>query len=83
VIRVADGRCTASEERGSNADVVITQSPETFELTRVGMLDPISAMQTGLVKVQGLEKLVLFGELFPPPTLDRVVEPVGPPHAVM
>jgi hypothetical protein len=82
-IRVADGRCTASEERDSNADVVITQSPETFQLTRVGMLDPVSAMQTGLVKVQGLEKLVLFGELFPPPPLDRVVEPAGPPHAVV
>ena len=76
-IRVANSQCTVAEGGTDPADVVMTQTPETFELTRVGMIDPIDAMQRGLLSVQGLEKMSRFGQLFPPPTLDRVIEPAG------
>jgi hypothetical protein len=36
----------------------------------IGIIDPIDAMQRGQVRVQGLEQMSRFGQLFPPP-LDR------------
>ena len=77
-IRVAEGACTLTEERAAPADLVMSQSPETFELIRVGKLDPMAAMQSGELKVEGMQHMATFGMLFPTPTLDTVIEPMSP-----
>ena len=77
-IRVADGSCTVMEERAGKADLVMTQSPETFELIRQTKLDPMGAIQGGQLKVDGMEHMQTFGALFPPPDIDREIEPMAP-----
>ena len=76
--RVADGQCTATEEHAINADIVVTQSPETFELIRQGKLDPAAAMQSGRLTAHGIENMERFGMLFHPPALDQQIPPMGP-----
>ena len=76
--RVADGQCTAAEERASRADVVLSQSPETFELIRQSKLDSAAAMQSGLLKVEGTANMERFGMLFQPPALDQEIPAMGP-----
>ena len=76
--RVADGRCEATEGHAANADIVLSQSPVTFELIRQGKLDPASAMESGLLKVQRVENMPRFGALFHPPALDQVIPAMGP-----
>ena len=46
--------------------LVITQRPETFIKTRIGMLDPIAAIQNGEIKVENIEHMGTFATLFPP-----------------
>ena len=75
---VADGKCRVSEERAADADLVISQSPETAELVRQGKIDFGEAMQSGAIQVQGAEHLATFGELFPEPSLDTEFPPAGP-----
>ncbi|MBI4497483.1 MAG: DinB family protein [Chloroflexi bacterium] len=76
-VRVADGGCTLVEERAPHAEVVLTQSPETFVKTLVGMLDPMTAIQSGAIQVAGMEHLATYGALFPPLTPERVIQPMG------
>jgi hypothetical protein len=65
-IHVADGACTVAEEWPVRSDLVITQRPETFMKTRIGMLDPMAAMQSGEIKVENIENMGMFATLFPP-----------------
>jgi hypothetical protein len=65
-IRVADGACSVAEEWPKRSDLVITQRPETFMKTRIGMLDPIAAIQIGEIKVENIEHMGTFATLFPP-----------------
>lgn len=65
-IRVADGDCTVAEERAARADLVITQSPDTFLKTRTEIHNPMEAMQTGEIRIQGVEHMGTFTALFPP-----------------
>lgn len=64
--QLADGRCTLAEDRVAAADLVMTQSPETFVKTFAHMHNPMLAMLTGHVRVRGLRNLGLFGKLMPP-----------------
>ena len=77
--RVADGQCHVTKEHVNNADLVMTQDPVTFELIRQSKLDPQTAMQSGALKIQGVDNMPTFMKLFPAPTLDRKIEPMGAP----
>jgi hypothetical protein len=66
-IQVADGTAAVKDGEIPEADLVITQSAETFERTFRGILDPGEAIQSGLVLVNDFESLAAFGELFPMP----------------
>ena len=48
-----------------NADLVMTQSAETFEKSLRGIHDSGEAVQTGAVQVRFLENLGTYGRLFP------------------
>ena len=64
-ISVADGACLVTEGQATRPDLVITQSPECYVKTNVGMLDPATAIQTGEIQVSNFESLETFGQLFP------------------
>ena len=71
---VADGTCCAVEGRAPQPDLVLTQSPATFQATMIGAQNPMLAMLTGKIKVRGLRNMATFGKLFPPPKPDAVFE---------
>ena len=64
-VRVANGACTVSEGQAAQVDLVVTQSPESFMKTRLELHDPVAAMQTGAIAVQGSEHMGVFAALFP------------------
>jgi putative sterol carrier protein len=64
-IQITDGSATVAEGAAADADLVITQSSETFEKTFRGIQDPAEAMQSGAVLVSNFESLATFGQLFP------------------
>ena len=64
-VSVADGACTVSEGQPIQADLVLTQSPECFMKTRFELHDPVVAMQSGEIAVQGIEQMSTFAALFP------------------
>jgi hypothetical protein len=64
-VSVANGACTVSEGQAAQVDLVLTQSPESFIKTRLELHDPVAAMQTGEIAVQGIEHLGTFAALFP------------------
>jgi hypothetical protein len=64
-VSVADGACAVSEGQPAQADLVLTQSPESFMKTRLELHDPVAAMQTGEIAVQGFEHMGTFAALFP------------------
>jgi hypothetical protein len=74
-IRVADGGCTVTEERAPQADLVLTQSVETFQATLIGAKNPMIAMLTGKIRVHGMRNLATFGKLFPTPKPNTIFEP--------
>ncbi len=76
-VRVSDGAATVAEEREPQPDLIIIQSPETFELVRQGKLNPAAAMQSGALKAVPMEQMATFGTLFPPPSLDTQIAPMG------
>ena len=76
-LRIEDGQGSVTEESASNPDMVMTQTPEAFELMRQGKLDPAAAMKSGAVQIQGMEHMTTYAALFPPPDLDATIEPMG------
>jgi hypothetical protein len=64
-VSVANGACTVSEGQVMQADLVLTQSPESFMKTRLELHDPVAAMQAGEIAVHGIEHLGTFAALFP------------------
>jgi putative sterol carrier protein len=64
-IRVADGAATTSEGEVAHADLVITQSAETFEKSIRHMHNPIEAILAGKIQVSNFENLSTLGHLFP------------------
>jgi putative sterol carrier protein len=74
---VAGGACRVSEGRAAYADLVMTQSPETFVKTRTGIEDLRLAVLKGKIKVHGLRNLATFEKLFPIKSLDFAPAPAG------
>jgi len=64
-IRVVDGNATVAEGADQDADLVMTQSVETFEKTLRGIQKPAEAMGSGEIQVSDFEGLAVFGKLFP------------------
>jgi hypothetical protein len=69
-IRVENGHCRVSEGHAEKADLVMTQSPETFVATFARIRNPMLLMLTGKIKVKGFRALSTFGKLFPAPNAD-------------
>jgi putative sterol carrier protein len=67
---VAGGACRVIEGRAASADLVMSQSPETFLKTRTGIEDLRLALLQGKIKVRGLHNLATFQELLPIKSLD-------------
>jgi hypothetical protein len=63
-VRVDNGACTVSEGQAAQADLLVTQSPESFMKTRLALHDPVAAIQSGEIAVQGSEHLGAFAALF-------------------
>jgi hypothetical protein len=75
--RIAHGTCRVTEQSSANADIVMThRDAETFLTTMRGMQNPMLAMLTGKIKVQGFRNMGMFGKLFAEPKPDQVLEPV-------
>jgi hypothetical protein len=70
-VRIADGACAVSEEHATRADLVLTQSPETFMKTCLELHDPMLAIRSGEIAVQGTDNLHIFSALFPRCGSDR------------
>jgi hypothetical protein len=64
-VSVADGACTVSAGQPVQADLILTQSPESLMKTRLELHDPVAAMQSGEIAVQGIEHMGTFAALFP------------------
>jgi hypothetical protein len=69
-IGVENGMCRVTEGRPERADLVMTQSPETFVATFARIRNPMLSMLTGKIKVKGFRALSTFGKLFPSPNAD-------------
>jgi hypothetical protein len=74
-ISVADGAVTTAEGAAPDADLTLTQSPETFEKIHAKMRHPMLLMLTGQIKVRGFGKMGRYGRLFAMPGPQTVVEP--------
>jgi hypothetical protein len=64
-VSVANGACTVHEGPAAQADLIVTQSPESFMRARLELHDPVAAIQTGEIAVQGIEHMGAFAALFP------------------
>ena len=77
---VGDGGFTVSEERAEKPDIVMTQSPDTFVKTWIGMADPAQLIQSGEIKVEGTpESMETYGALFSPPEPSQAIPAMGAP----
>lgn len=65
VVEGKDGEASVSPGTAADPDLVITQSAETFERIIRGIQPLPEAIQEGAVQVSDMEKLAVFGELFP------------------
>jgi hypothetical protein len=70
-VRVADGACAVSEGHSARSDLILTQSPECFMKTYLELHDPIMALRSGEIAVQGADYLSIFTALFPGCGSDR------------
>ena len=75
--RVSAGACTTSEGEAADADLVMTQSVETFFKMSVGMQNPMLAMLTRKMKPSSYRKLPSFMKLFPQPKPDQEIAQVS------
>jgi putative sterol carrier protein len=73
--QVGDGACRVQEGSTPGADLVITQSPETFIKTFAKMHNPMIALLTRKMRVKGMRKVGTFGKLFAEPAPDTPIEP--------
>jgi hypothetical protein len=72
-----DGQCRVDEEPAPpGAALTMRQTPETFELVRVDMANPLWLLLTGQIKVRGFGALGTFGKLFHKPGLDTPIKPL-------
>ncbi len=59
-----DGSAEFKEGAAPDADLVMTQSAESYVKTMNGMHDPAAAIQSGEIKVNDFEALATFSQLF-------------------
>jgi hypothetical protein len=64
-LRVAGGAASVQPGKPDDADLVLTQSAETWEKTFRRIVDFSDAIQSGAIQVSDSEALVTFGTLFP------------------
>ncbi len=64
-LQVKDGSAALQVGHTTDADLVMTQSAETFVKTLNRMHNPAEAMQSGEIQVNDFEALGAFGQLFP------------------
>jgi hypothetical protein len=76
-MRVADGAYSLTEGRSPEADLMMTQSVETFVRIFDDMLEQKAAIGNGEMQVSSLEAFATYQHLFPPPTPDGIVEPMA------
>ena len=76
--RTCDG-WSVPEEHAEPADLVMTQSTDTFVKIITGIADPMSLIQSGDINVQGMEHMATYGAVFAPPDPDMDIEPMSPP----
>jgi len=69
---VAAGEISVSEDRSDKADLVLTQTAETFFNTLRLWHDPMVALLKGEIKVQGFEHMSTLSELLS----DRANKPI-------
>jgi putative sterol carrier protein len=75
LVNVANGTCKVTEEQVAKADLVMSyRDAETFLATMRGMQNPMFAMLTGKIKIQGFQKMGLFGKLFAEPKPNQVLQ---------
>jgi hypothetical protein len=75
-IHAADGVVTSTEGAAPNADLVMTQTADTFEKGHSKIGNPMLLMLTGQIKVKGWRHLGRFGRLMGMPRPDTVIEPI-------
>jgi len=63
-LTVKGGSAEFKEGGAPDADLVMTQSAESYVKTMHGMHDPAAAMQSGEIQVNDFEALATFGQLF-------------------
>lgn len=73
-LQIANGACSVAEGRPEHADLVMTQSPETYVKTLAEMHNPMVAMLTGKIKIRGFRNMGTFGKLFHPPALNQPLD---------
>lgn len=69
--QIADGACQVCKGHAEHADLVMTQTPETFIKSASGMLNPMWGLLTGQMKVRGFRAMPTFGKVFREPALDQ------------
>ncbi|HEV7666221.1 MAG TPA: DinB family protein [Chloroflexota bacterium] len=79
VVRVTpDGQCRVDEEPAPrDAALTLRQTPQTFELMRVDMANPLWLLLSSQIKIRGFAALGTFGKLFPKPGLDTPIKPLS------
>jgi len=76
-IRVADGACRVAEGRAGTTDLTMTyRDGDTFLAIAKNVQNPMLAMLTGKLLVQGFRNMGTFGKLFAEPKPDQVLEPL-------
>ncbi len=73
--KISKGQCQVSKGKSSKADLIMSQTSETFLKTFAKMQSPLIAMLTGKIKVTGFKNMATFGKIFAEPKLDQEIEP--------
>ena len=75
-VSVCNGICKVTEEAVAKADLTMSYcNAETFLATMRGMQNPMVAMMTGKIHIQGFRKMGLFGKLFAEPKPNQILQP--------
>jgi putative sterol carrier protein len=78
-MRVRDGVCTAEPGGDAKADMVMTQSTDSFMKMFLGMQNPMLALLTRKIRVKGLMRMGRFAKLFPDKNAEFHWEPGAAP----
>ncbi len=71
--KIKNGECEIVYGKPKQADLIMSQSPETFVKTFAKIQNPMVAMLLGKIKVQGFRNMGKFGRIFAEPKLDQEI----------